>query len=316
MRRWMVVAAIGIAGLFSAGPLSAAERAPSRIYDDAGFEASKSKALAHEIASVQARCDFHELSREGPRMRDVAACEAVVSKVIRRGSSAIGPVLAALDDPRTRWSARRRLYDVLARTKDMRLIEPLIRGMARIATRKIETRAWEVRAINDALRGLTHAPIQEILPGYKDHRATSSRGAIDLVVDWRLWLGEHEGKSHEELVNERLTEELAHVEDPSLERAYRAVSYLLREGREEGVIAGRKLLERPEVTRFMRGPLESEIRRVEAAHRDELAKAKSPEPAPAKAEPTKSPGLLKTGPAKAPSQKKKKPSSMDLKTLS
>jgi hypothetical protein len=284
----------------------------ARVYDDAGFEAPKSKALAHEIASVQATCDFNELSREGPRPGDVVACEAAVSKVIHRGSAAIGPVLAALDSPQTQGSARRRLYDVLARTRDTRLIEPLIRGMARIATRELDARMWEVRAIHDTLLAITHAPIRETLPGRKERRTTSHRTSIDMVVDWRLWLADHEGKSHEELVQERLTNELAHAEDPDRHRAYRAVSYLLRERRAEGIAAGRKLLERPEVTSFMRGRLESAIREAEAAQNQELAdKTKSTEPASSSAPGLKSP--KKFAPKKTPSPQPQ-PSSLDLKS--
>lgn len=329
MRRWLLGAALGIAGVLGAGAASASVDArwgAPRVYDDAGFEAPKSgKAIALEMAAVNARCTYSELSREGPRPSDMAACEAAVSKVIQRGSEAIGPILAALDNQRTQWGTRRRLYDVLARTKDTRLAEPLIRGMARITTRKIETRAWEVWAIHDVLSELTHAPVHERLPGYKTRHVASKRRALDLVVDWRLWLEGREGKSHDELVLERTNDELAHAEDPDAQRAYRAVSYLLRARRAEGIAAGKKLLEREDFSKNLVEQLKYQIVRAEDARTKAVAAKKSPGPAPAasKSEPAKGHDAAapapQAKPLKPPSSKPKpKPSSpdLDLKGLS
>ena len=134
MRRGLLAVAAAALALGGAGAAQAENKLPAgetSVFRDAELGRS-SPAAKWEVTRVQKDCAFHVMSREGPSMAEMTRCEAAVSKLVRRGAAAAPAVLAALDDEKTEWGPRHRLYDVLARTADARLVEPLIRGMARI----------------------------------------------------------------------------------------------------------------------------------------------------------------------------------------
>lgn len=253
MKHWCSLLSFSVLSVVSMGRAFAEEAAPvrERVFDDVVFEEPRAqkKMIELELKSLQSKCSFQNVfSREGPPAWEVRACEAAVAVVARRGSSAISGILRVLDQDGTSFQTRRRLYDVLARTKDARLIEPLVRGMARIATRNLSRREWELSALEDALAELSQSSVHEALPGVGQARQVSQRRrALDVVVDYRLWLDDNAGLSYEELVEKRTADELAHVNDENVERAYRAILYLLKRKNAVGIEAGAKFGEREDV---------------------------------------------------------------------
>lgn len=293
MKRGCSLLLVSLLGLFSAGRASAEEATPVRdqVFEDVSFEQPRSsKMIELELKAVQVKCQFSAFSREGPSPSEVRACEGAVAAVARRGPSAIGPVLRVLDGDGTTWEAKRRLYDVLARTKDTRLIEPLIRGMARIATRKLERRNWEIHVMHEALLELSQAPIGETLPGVSAPRHVSQRRrAIDLAVDFRLWFDENEGLSHQQLVEKRTADELAHLEDADTERAYRAILYLLKQKNADAVSAGKKFIERENVPDALKRVVAYRVEARESEEKKAPSKAVKKVAKPAPAQPSKPP---------------------------
>lgn len=281
MRRWCSAVVAGVLGVFSAAPASAEVSAPAdpsaRIFDDAGFNAANAKAARAEIAIVERDCSRSEMMREGPSPEEMARCQAATAKLTRRGVAAVGPILAALDEDGASWNVRNQLYQILARTHDTRLVEPLVRGMARIAMRKLPNREWEADLIHEALVELTRAPVSEVTPWARGTLRSARQEQISRVVDWRLWLEENRGASHAELASKRLEDERAHVEDADPARAFRAARYLLTREPAEGLLAVGKVAGRPDLPKD--GQNELDWRAEQAREQVALDKKKRPAPA-------------------------------------
>lgn len=291
-----------VLGLLPAGRAHAEEAAPLRdpVFEDVSFEEPRApkKMIELELKAVQSKCVFSRFSREGPSLAEVRVCEGAVAQVARRGPAAIGAIFKALDDGNTTWEAKRRLYDLLARTKDTRLIEPLVRGLSRITARHLKNREWELSVMQDALSELSQAPIREALPGIPDTRQVSlRRRTLDVIVDYRYWLEQNAGLSYDELVAKRTAEEIEHVNDENIERSYRAILYLLKHKNAAGIEAGAKFAGREDVP--------ENLRRV-VGYQVEAAKKAAPQKA-------KKNQVAKSKPVQAPPAKKKPaPSDVDL----
>jgi hypothetical protein len=298
MKGSAIAVAFAAATVFATGTARAGgDDTAERIFDDAGFDPRPDANVNREIAAVIKHCAFEEMSREGPRPGQVAACNGAVERLSKRGPAATGPVLAALDRYAGRDSRRSRLYDVLARTGDTRLIEPLVNAMARITTRKLDGRAYEIGFMNEALIELTRAPVGDRVPWVQVAARSQRRDQMDLVVDWKLWAADHAGKSHAELVAEAFADARAHSADSDPARAYRAVRYLLKYDPANALGVARALAKRSDVPELGKNELAMAI---EQAEEQAAAIAKSK----AKA----SPGKQAAPKAKAPPQEQKKES--------
>jgi hypothetical protein len=215
-----------------------AEQSDFRVFGEAA-KADKSVA----IAEVVKRCTFNEMSREGPRPKDVAKCDAAATALDRQGVAAAPAIFAALDDERTPYAARQRLIAVLGRTADTSLVPPMLDAMARITTRKLQTRMPEFEMLHEAVRDLTRQAIGE-LPPWEKAPAMSNQGMqTDRVVDWKLWLDKNRARSHDELSDEATADARAHANDKDMAKRYQAVRYLLRYEPSEGAKAARALRE-------------------------------------------------------------------------
>jgi hypothetical protein len=229
--------------LASAGAAHAEDLTHHRVFGDAGVGPADSAALA-ETAAVEKACSFNVMSRRGPDPEDVAACEAATARLMKRGVAAAPAIFASLDKEKVSYHAKQRLYDLLARTHDTQLVEPLIRGMARIASRKLDAREWETGMIHRALGEISRAPVNEPAPWVQATRRSPQAESISQTIDWRLWHEAHRGVSHDKLAADRLADARAHAADKDSARAFGAVSYLLEREPKEGLAAAQALLDR------------------------------------------------------------------------
>jgi len=285
--------------LASASAAQAEDLRHHRIFGDANVGSVDSASLA-ETAAVEKACSFNVMSRRGPDPEDLAACEAAASRLEKRGIAAAPAIFAALDKEKVSYYAKRRLYDALARTRDTRLVEPLIAGMARIASRRVGAREFEGEMIHQTLGELSRAQVGERAPWVKTARRSDHEEAISQAIDWRLWHEEHRGVAHEKLAADRLADARAHAADKDAERAFGAVRYLLEHQPKEGLEAARVLGERRDLPREGRDNLNYHMREaIEAANA--AAHAADPTPAPA-AEPKPVVVPAKAAPAKSKPQ--------------
>lgn len=234
--------------LASAGAAQAEDMRQHRIFGDAKMGSVDHAALA-ESAAVERACTFNVMSRRGPDPEDLAACEAAAARLEKRGIAAAPAIFASLDKANVSYYAKRRFYELLARTKDTRLIEPLIGGMARIASRGLDARGFEAEMIDQTLGEITRAPVGERAPWVKGVARSQRDGAITLAVDWRLWHAEHRDVSHEKLAADRLADARAHAGDKDAARAFGAVRYLLEREPAEGLEAAQALQDRKDLPR-------------------------------------------------------------------
>lgn len=232
--------------LASAGAAHAEDLTHHRVFGDAKVGPADSAAVA-ETAAVEKACSFNVMSRRGPDPEEMAACEAATARLMKRGVAAAPAIFASLDKAKVSYHAKQRLYDLLARTHDTQLVEPLIRGMARIASRKLDAREWETGMIHRALGELSRAPVNEHAPWVQSTRRSPQADAIAQTIDWRLWHEAHRGVSHDKLAADRLADARAHAADKDHARAFGAVSYLLEREPKEGLAAAKALLDRDDL---------------------------------------------------------------------
>jgi hypothetical protein len=303
MKRRMGLGAVLVVVLAS-GVASAEDRRASRVYDDTGLD--KPSAIAREVASMEKACAFYDsMSRMGPDPKAVAVCDQAVSKVERRGPAAAGLLLASVDKGNS-WYVKQRAYQLIGKSGDTRLIESLVRGLARIATRKLE-REDEIGMIDAALAELTHASPDARAPWDAEAPVSAEpEAAVARVFEWRIWHEQHRNVSHAELAARALEQARAGVASSDPRKAYEGVTHLLRYVPEEGLLAAPRVLaggRLPEegraavadaVTQIENAKEEAEALRVykadaEAQLREELQqkqqkknKARPPRAAPAK----------------------------------
>lgn len=291
--------------LASAGAAHAEDRSRHRVFGDAKMGSADSAALA-EAAAVEKACSFNVMSRRGPDPEEMAACEAATARLMKRGVAAAPAIFASLDKDKVSYHAKQRLYDLLARTHDTQLVEPLIRGMARIASRKLDAREWETGMIHRALGELSRAPVNETAPWVQATRRSPQADAIAQTIDWRIWHEAHRGVSHDKLAADRLADARAHAADKDHARAFGAVSYLLEREPNEGLAAAKALLDRDDLPDEGRRAMDYLMGRAtyEMTAAAEAAK-KGAEPVAA---PNEGPRRLKSSPGKpkAPKQAPKK----------
>lgn len=282
--------------LASAGAAHAEDLSRHRVFGDVKVGPADSAALA-ESAAVEKACSFNVMSRRGPDPEEMAACEAATARLMKRGVAAAPAIFASLDKDKVSYHAKQRLYDLLARTHDTKLVEPLIRGMARIASRNLDAREWETGMIHRALGELSRAPVNESAPWAQATRRSSQADAIAQTIDWRLWHEAHRGVSHDKLAADRLADARAHAADKDTARAFGAVRYLLEHEPKEGLAAAQALLEReglPDKGRitldYLKGRATDEMAAAARAAKKGVEPAAAPTPAPrqVKSSPSKS----------------------------
>lgn len=308
MRRLMGLAALTGALAFTATAQAGEDVGPAfRVFGDASGLPASTKAAAAEVQNVTKRCDYHEYSRMGPSPEEIAACEAAVARMVKHGPAMIAPAFAALDNRNTPTGARARLYNALARTRDMGLAEPLIKGMARIASRKLTQRSWEFQLIERAVESISRADLSVEAPWEPGVSMSSEREALHRAFSWRMWLEKNRGRSHDELAAEALAKARAEVEDADPVKAYKAVHHLLNYAEEEGIAAADKLQKRTDLPEDAHETLRWEMQ--EAKERIEARKAASAK-APAKPVNKTTPPAKKSAPPskKSAPQKKLDPS--------
>lgn len=291
--------------LASAGAAHAEDLTRHRVFGDAKVGSADSGALS-EAAAVEKACAFNVMSRRGPDPEDMAACEAASARLMKRGVAAAPAIFASLDKDKVSYHAKQRLYNLLAQTHDTQLVEPLIRGMARIASRKLDAREWETDMIHRTLGELSRAPVSERAPWAQVTRRSPQAQSISQAIDWRLWHEEHRGVSHDKLAADRLADARAHAADKDNARAYGAVSYLLEHEPKEGLAAAQALRDRGALPDEGLRALEYLMDRTTyemnaAAEAAKAAPEAAPRPAPAPP-PAKSPGK-----SRAPKKVTKKP---------
>ena len=294
--------------LASAGAAQAEDLTHHRVFGDVKVGPADSASLA-EAAAVEKACSFSVMSRRGPDPEDVAACEAASARLMKRGVAAAPAIFASLDkdNNKVNYHAKQRLYDLLARTHDTQLVEPLIRGMARIASRKTSAREWETGMIHRALGEISRAPVSESAPWVRASKRSTRDESVMQAFDWRLWHEEHRGVSHDKLAADRLADARAHAADKDNARAFGAVNYLLEHEPKEGLAAAQALLDRGKLPNEGKQALDYTMDRVtyEMKAAADAAKAAA-EPAAA---PALAPPQVKSSPgkSKAPPRATKKP---------
>jgi hypothetical protein len=296
--------------LASAGAAQAEDLRVHRVFGDAGL-GSPDSAMVAETAAVEKDCAFNVMSRRGPDPEDVAVCEVAAAKLMKRGAAAAPAILASLDKPSVGYHAKQRLYEVLAQTHDTRMVEPLLRAMARIASGRIDVREPEIRMIDRALAELTRAPVTDEIPWLRGTAHSDHYRAIQRTFDWRLWHEDHRGVSHQKLAADRLADARAHADDANTARAFGAVGYLLHYEPTEGYGAAQALLDRGDVPdegkRMLEYQMAEATQAMSSAEVEALPLPKSVAPAAPPAPPSElSPGKSKPPPPPPPQQQQPK----------
>lgn len=181
---------------------------PYPLYDvDAAKLEPSAKAAVEEASRV---CTVSTMSRMGPSPGAVAACNAATGKAIALGTPAAYAALAALDtgDPTARAIAS--LYDIVGRSGDLALVEPLIRALEREDKQGLgNPRQFERNLIADALAALT----------YTELRGTPA-------VQWRAWSNEHPNPSRATLRTARLAAVEVQIATGRVEEIVEAARFL------------------------------------------------------------------------------------------
>ena len=148
------------------------------------------------------------------------------------------------------FSARYRLYDIIARVGDLDAVEPLVRGLERLEKPAFEERRDESHAIVRALATLTYAQLDAKQP----------------ASAWRAWADAHKGKTRPELLDERVVAARTETQTPAFGQALVAARFLAQQPatRVEGVTALESLLRR-ELTPSERRQVESALKQIPKA---------------------------------------------------
>jgi hypothetical protein len=175
------------------------------------------------VTRLVAACETIVYSRVGPSPKQVKRCNAAEAQLAARGAAGVRAAMAKLDDPEARDAAPR-LYDVIARSRDLANVEPLIHALELEQGAGLgNERSDEKELIVHTLAALTYA-------------APLGTPAIQ----WRTWETIHHGRTREQLYAERraeVDEQLAHG---SVQEQVRAASFLAQRS-ETRAIAKAKL---------------------------------------------------------------------------
>jgi hypothetical protein len=243
------------------------------LFDDDLARAEGTKEGHAAIEAIARQCEYSMYMRSGPRPQDVAACEKSVARAVAAGPLVVPDALRKLNDRSFGYGARIRMYDVLVRVGDVRVLEPLVGALERS-----ERDPTDRDSIRSALARISYAKVAEVSGLSVDRPDLAAQ-----VAAWRSWLVDHKGMSRPQLLEDRIADARAHVGDPDVETAFIAARFLAqrKETQREGLTALEALLERPNLPSEVQAPVRHLIHRIAPA--PEPAKKPSPAPpAPAK----------------------------------
>ncbi len=104
---------------------------PHELFDDDLAHAPGSKEGRAGIEDIARLCNYSEFMRSGPRPQDIAACQKGVERAVAAGTAVSPDALRKLNDKKLGYGARLRVYDVLSRVADVRVLEPLVDALER-----------------------------------------------------------------------------------------------------------------------------------------------------------------------------------------
>lgn len=229
-----------------APPTNEASAAP--VFDAAEL-GEPDKATMALVKTVEERCYAEPRSREGMTPSEERRCNLAVSRLSSKGTRAVPAILAALnasDD--AHYYARTRLYHALGKSDDPRVEDVLLRGYARIATRKLDAFTSDTSMIEDALVTMNAADPAGAAAIGKKEITDQWASAEDRVLTWRVFQRDHASTSKADLRKEGLKKARADVKSKDLRVAYLAMTTLAELAPSEGLAAANALLEREDLT--------------------------------------------------------------------
>lgn len=254
---------------FACAALTAAPAA----YADASTDDAHHMHLYHDVklgpVSPEARravreviqsCAFSMMARIGPSPRDRARCDHAAEQASKLPDAARASLLA-LESTETGNTARYRLYDVVARSGDLELAEPLAKAFGRLRQDRMFMMGDEAYPIEHTLAALTYAQVDERAPWERHERTNRERSD-----EWTAFLAAHRGQTREQLRAARESDARAHAADRDAGRAYFAAGFLASQPdtRAEGRTALEQLLARADLPPAARATIQSAIGSVAA----------------------------------------------------
>lgn len=302
MRKVLLGAMALATSMLAASPALAENSTWQKVFEVDG----PSKSGSAEVTQVQQRCNFRMMSRMGPDPKEVAACDAAVKQLARRGEAAVPAILTALDHETTNYTSRDRLYAALADSKDPAVAAKMIDAMAKVATGRVEDRTYEAQQMEMVARSILHTNPGERAPWIEEAKQDPYQRLTERVVHWRVLQREAAGKTADELAGSRLADARAHKNDKDIERAYLSVRYLMTREPAEARVAAEELLARLPPPAFgvkdelatVRRHLDS-LRRTSEFHEREAAEESRSKAAKAARSPKAPPPPKKQPPAQA-----------------
>ncbi len=230
---------------------------PHELFDDDLAHAPGSKEGRAGIEDIARLCNYSEFMRSGPRPQDIAACQKGVERAVAAGTAVSPDALRKLNDKKLGYGARLRVYDVLSRVADVRVLEPLVDALER--TDRDPTDRDPIRL---TLARISYASVGETSGVGSDRPDLATQ-----VAAWRSWLATHRGMSRSELLADRIAEARARAVDADPEAAFVAARFLAqrKETQREGVDALQAILERPNLPSEVPPPVRRLLQRIAPA---------------------------------------------------
>jgi hypothetical protein len=214
------------------------------------------------VQDVVKSCAYSMMARVGPSPRDRARCDNAAAQAAKVDGAARASLLA-LELADTPGTARFRLYDVVAKSGDLALAEPLARALARVDQAHAQTMMLDDSfPIGHTLAALTYASIGERAP-WQRYERPNLRQRSD---EWTAFLAARRGWSRDQLKAERVSDARAHRADADQTRAYFAASFLAGQPdtRAEGKEALERLLARDDLPANAKSSVRSVLGSIEA----------------------------------------------------
>lgn len=222
--------------------------------------APSDEAVQKAITKLESACAYSMMSRIGPTPGQMRACNDAEDQLVAMGRPAAEAALARLDDPSMRSAARHRLYDTVGRVGDLAMVEPVLRGLDRIAAEGIGgPHQWEKEQLVGVLRQLTYA---------------DPKGSPELA--WRAWWNDHKTLTRPQLFALRVDAARKEASDADEAKATDSAMFLANQGetRKEGLDALRLILARPSLTAARKQLIQYTIERLERAPVQKAIQAK------------------------------------------
>lgn len=243
MMRPIVLAAAALCALAPRAHASLEGRYRLFDVDDRGID----KKVRAAIAAVEATCTYSLYSRVGPRPSEVARCNRAEADAVALGPDAARMALVRIDQG-TGPGAMNRLYDVVARVGDLRLVDTLIRGLEENERHGLAgIRRYETPLIVRVLSTLTYAELNGTP-----------------AIQWRAFWDAHHDKTRAQLFALRLAEARVQVAADDVEVATSGARFLAEQPltRTESRRALEALLRREGLTELQRAHIQDILRRI------------------------------------------------------